>query len=183
VLEHAQHAELTLLIDEGVVRDDGEVEVQSSGDSYRCDDVVLLDLVHDVHAFRHLAKYRVDLIEMRLRRVGNEKLTSSGVLPGMCHREGSGGVLMGIEVGLTFDLVSRPTGAHPWIPDFLRQRVTPLDHEIRDDPVEPGSIVKFAVRQLFEVADGVRHLSIVQLGFNGALAGLDRCILGHEYFL
>jgi hypothetical protein len=33
VLKHAEHAELALLIDQGVVRDDREVEVQSSGDS------------------------------------------------------------------------------------------------------------------------------------------------------
>jgi hypothetical protein len=33
VLEHAEHAELALLIDQGVVGDDGEIEVQGSGDS------------------------------------------------------------------------------------------------------------------------------------------------------
>jgi hypothetical protein len=33
VLKHAEHAEFALLIDQGVVRDDREVEVQGSGDS------------------------------------------------------------------------------------------------------------------------------------------------------
>jgi hypothetical protein len=33
VLKHAEHAELALLIDQGVVRDDRKVEVQGSGDS------------------------------------------------------------------------------------------------------------------------------------------------------
>jgi hypothetical protein len=33
VLKHAEHAELALLVDQGVVRDDCEVEVQGSGDS------------------------------------------------------------------------------------------------------------------------------------------------------
>lgn len=33
VLKHAKHAELALLIDEGVVGDDSEIEVQGSGDS------------------------------------------------------------------------------------------------------------------------------------------------------
>ena len=33
VLKHAKHAELALLIDQGVVRDDRKVEVQGSGDS------------------------------------------------------------------------------------------------------------------------------------------------------
>jgi hypothetical protein len=30
MLKHAQHAELALLIDQGVVRDDGKIEVQLS---------------------------------------------------------------------------------------------------------------------------------------------------------
>jgi hypothetical protein len=33
VLKHAEHAELALLVDQGVVRDDRKVEVQGSGDS------------------------------------------------------------------------------------------------------------------------------------------------------
>jgi hypothetical protein len=33
VLKHAEHAELALLVDQGIVRDDCEVEVQGSGDS------------------------------------------------------------------------------------------------------------------------------------------------------
>jgi hypothetical protein len=33
VLKHAEHAELALLVDQGVVRDDCEIEVQGSGDS------------------------------------------------------------------------------------------------------------------------------------------------------
>jgi hypothetical protein len=33
VLKHAEHAELALLVDQGIVRDDCEIEVQGSGDS------------------------------------------------------------------------------------------------------------------------------------------------------
>jgi hypothetical protein len=33
MLEHAEHTELALLIDQGVIRDDCEIEVQGSGDS------------------------------------------------------------------------------------------------------------------------------------------------------
>jgi hypothetical protein len=33
MLEHPQHAELALLIDQGIIGDDGEIEVQGSGDS------------------------------------------------------------------------------------------------------------------------------------------------------
>ena len=67
MLKHAQHAELALLIDEGVVRYDSKVEVQSSGNSDGCDDVVLFDLVYDIHAFRDLDEHRMHLVQMGLR--------------------------------------------------------------------------------------------------------------------
>jgi hypothetical protein len=67
VLKHAEHAELALLIDQGVVGDNREIEVQGSADSNGRDDVVLLDLVHHIHAFGDLAEHGVHLIEVRLR--------------------------------------------------------------------------------------------------------------------
>jgi hypothetical protein len=67
VLKHAEHAELALLVDQGIVGDDGKVEVQGSADSDGCDDVVLFDLVHHIHAFSDLPEDGVHLIEMRLR--------------------------------------------------------------------------------------------------------------------
>jgi hypothetical protein len=67
MLKHAEYTELALLVDQGVVGDNSEVEVQGSADSDGCDDVVLFDLVHDVHPFGNLAENRVHLVEMRLR--------------------------------------------------------------------------------------------------------------------
>ena len=66
VLKHAEHAELALLVDQGIVGDDSEVEVQGSADSDGRDDVVLFDLVHHIHAFSDLAEDGVHLVEMRL---------------------------------------------------------------------------------------------------------------------
>lgn len=86
VLEHSQHAELALLIDQGVVGDDGKIEMQGSDDPDRGDDVVLLDLVHHIHPLGNLAEDRVHLIEMGLGRVGNEELTAARILAGMSHR-------------------------------------------------------------------------------------------------
>jgi hypothetical protein len=85
MLKHAEHAELALLIDQGIISDNRKIEVQGSADSNRRDNVVLLDLVHDVHSFGNLAEHRVNLIEMRLRRMGNEELAAAGVLPSMRH--------------------------------------------------------------------------------------------------
>ena len=67
VLKHSEHAELALLVNQGVVGDDSEVEVQSSADSDGRDDVVLFDLVHHIHTFDHLAEDGVHLVEVRLR--------------------------------------------------------------------------------------------------------------------
>jgi hypothetical protein len=161
VLEHPQHAELALLIYEGVIRDDRKVEVQGSGDSDRRDDVVLLDLVYDIHAFGDLAEHGMDLVQMGLRRVGDEELTSARVLPRVGHRESSRRVLMGVEVGLAFDLVARSSGSDAGISELLRERITALDHEVGDNAVEAGSIIELAVRQLLEIADRARHFGVV----------------------
>ena len=67
VLKHAEHAELALLIDEGVIGDHGEIEVQGSGNSNGRNDVVLLDLVHHIHALDNLPEDGVHSIEVRLR--------------------------------------------------------------------------------------------------------------------
>ncbi len=67
VLKHAEYTELALLVDQGIVGDDSKVEVQGSADSDGRDDVVLFDLVHDIHAFSDLPEDGVHLIEMRLR--------------------------------------------------------------------------------------------------------------------
>jgi hypothetical protein len=67
MLKHPEHAELSLLIDQGVIGDDSEVEVQGSADSDGRDDVVLLDLVHHIHAFGDLPEDGVHLVQMRLR--------------------------------------------------------------------------------------------------------------------
>jgi len=86
VLKHAEHAELALLIDQGVVGDDREIEVQGSADSDGRDDVVLLDLVYHIHALGDLTENRVNLVQVRLRRVGDEELAATRVLARVGHR-------------------------------------------------------------------------------------------------
>src|SRR6266516_5431744 len=65
--------------------------------------------------------------------------------------------------------------------DLLRVGVASLDHEVRDHPVELGSVVEARVRELLEVGHGVRHLVGEQLQLDGALHGLDdRLLVGHQ---
>src|SRR5690242_13520156 len=63
VLEDTEHAELALLVDEGVIRDDREVELDESVHPDRVDDVILPDRVHHVHALRYLPEDRVLAVE------------------------------------------------------------------------------------------------------------------------
>ena len=89
MLEHTQHAELALLIDQSVVGDDGKIEMQGSDDPDGSNDVVLFDLINHVHPLGHLAEDGMHSIEMGLGGVGDEELAATGVLPGMGHRQGA----------------------------------------------------------------------------------------------
>src|SRR6476646_1447159 len=81
----------------------------------RGDDVVLLDVVDDVHPLTDLPEHRVNPIEMRLRRVADEELAAAGVFARVGYGQGAGHVLVGVEVRLALDLVARPAGADPGI--------------------------------------------------------------------
>jgi hypothetical protein len=179
MLEHAEDAQLTLLIDQGVVRDNREIEVQKSGDSDGGNDVVLFDLIYHIHALGDLTEHSVHPVEMRLGRVGDEELTPARVLAGVGHGQGAGGVFVGVEVGLTLDLISRATGADPRIIGILGEGIAALNHEIRDHPVEPGPVVELAIRKLLEVLDGIGNFPVEQLGHDRAFAGRDGCRFGH----
>ena len=85
VLKHAEHTELALLVDQGIIGDDREIEVQGSADSNGVDDVVLLDLVYDIHSISDLPKYGVNLVQVRLGSMGDEELAAAGVLSRMGH--------------------------------------------------------------------------------------------------
>jgi hypothetical protein len=171
MLKHAEHTELSLLVDEGVVGNDREVQVQKSADSDGRDHVVLFDLVHHIHAFGYLPEDGVYSIEVRLWRMTDEELAAAGVLACMGHGESPGDVLVGVEVSLTLDLVPRATRPHPRIAGLLRERVAPLNHEVWDDAVKSGAVVEFAIGQLLEVGDRAGYLGIEEIGFDGPLAG------------
>ena len=179
MLEHTQHAELALLIDQSVVGDDGKIEMQGSGDPDGGDDIVLFDLIHHIHSLGHLAKDGVHPIEMRLGGVSDEELAATGVLPGVGHGQGAGCMLVGIQVSLTLDLVPGSAGADPRIVRLLRKRISPLDHEVGDNSVELGSIIELAVGQLLEVADSPRYFGVEQFRLYRALAGFNCCALSH----
>ena len=107
MLEHAQHAELALLVDQGVVGDEREIEVQAQETRMELITSFCLILFTTSMPSRHLAEDGVHPIEVRLGRVADEELAAAGILAGMGHRQGAGHVLVGVEVGLALDLVAR----------------------------------------------------------------------------
>ena len=151
MLKHPQHAELALLIDQGIVGDDGEVEMQAQATRMEVMTSFCLMLLTTSIPWRHLAEDGVDPVEVRLGCVADEELAAAGVLPGVRHRERPGHVLVGVEVGLALDLVAGAAGADARVVGVLRERIAALDHEVGDDPVEPGAVVELAVGELLEV--------------------------------
>src|SRR6188474_1012282 len=120
---------------------------------------------------------------MRLGAVADEELTATGIFAGVGHGESASGVLVGIQVGFTLDLVAGPAGPYPGVVGILGQRIAALNHEVGDHPMEPGAIVKLAVGQLLKVLDRAGNLLVEQLGHNSSLARLNGSGLRHGRFL
>src|SRR3989442_927268 len=119
-------------------------------DANRCDLVVPLDGVDDVHPFGDLPEHRVHAIEMALRRMTDEELAATGVLARMRHRECARDVFMRVLLRFAFDRVARTARAHgPFA--RLGVGVTALDHEVRNDTMKLGAVVEFGIRELLEI--------------------------------
>ena len=69
-----------------------------------------------------------------------------------------------------------PTRGIAWLSG---KGIAALDHEVRDDPVKAGAVVKLAVGELLEIRDGARDLGVEEVGDDGAFAGFDRRGFGH----
>src|SRR5256885_2442403 len=138
--------------------------------------VVLRDLVHHVLPLTHLSENGVDSIEVRLRRVTDEKLAAPRVLSGMRHGERPRHVFVDVFLRLALDRVARPAGADASLPG-LGVGIAALDHEVGDHAMKSGSIVEARVGELFEVGDRARHFVGEQLHLDATLAGLEYGLL------
>src|SRR2546422_5926406 len=78
-----------------------------------------------------LSENGVDSVKVRLGSMTDEELAAAGVLPGVGHGQRPRDVLVDVLLGLALDGVAGPAGADASLPG-LRNRVTTLNHEVRD---------------------------------------------------
>src|SRR5437763_1101281 len=132
----------------------------------------LFDLVHDVHTFDDLAESGVtgtslSGVEIAIILDIDEELSSGTVwVVGSGH--GNGAALIGNAVArLVLD-----TRLGLFLFFQTRFEAAPLDHEVRDNPVEDRAVVKLIIYVAQEVLDGDRRLVSEQLDLNGAFGSL-----------
>src|SRR5690242_18263136 len=133
------------------------------------------DLVDDVQAFRDLAEDRVVLRQPADEvLVADEELRAVGIRAGVRHRERAPVVVAGER--LVLELVAGAAGADAAGVErrlLAELPVAALDHEARDAAVEDHVVVEALLRELDEVAGGLR-------GAVGEQVGLDRAELGGD---
>ena len=78
-------------------------------------------------------EYRMDTIQMGLRRMADEELAPAGVSAAMRHRERAGQILIGID--LTIDRITRTTGA-------ISLGTSSLDDKIWDDTMKLEPVIE-----------------------------------------
>src|SRR6058998_3469883 len=134
--------------------------------------VVLRNLVDYVLSLGDLSENGVDSVKVRLGSMTDEELAAAGVLPGVGHGQRPRDVLVDVLLGLALDGVAGPAGADASLPG-LRNRVTTLNHEVRDHAVKLGAVIESRVRELLEVGDRGGHFVGEQLHVDSALRGLE----------
>src|SRR5271157_50300 len=129
------------------------------------------DLLDYVVALDHFAKHAVFIVEVRGGGRGDKELAAVGIGSGIGHGEDAGlGVLeIGMELVGEFVAGTAASGAF---------RVATLNHEIGNDPMENGAVVKGLTRlgatgEIHEIGDGAGGLVSEQLHFEGAGSGIE----------
>jgi hypothetical protein len=123
------------------------------------------DLLHDVHSIGHLTEDRMPVVEERSGDGGDEKLGSVGARAGIGHRENAGCAVTEVRVELIGKLVARATAA-----GF--SRVSALQHETFDYPVEGHVVVVSAAGEIEETGAREGHLGRVKRGIDVSGGGV-----------
>ena len=138
------------------------------------------DLVNHFVTFHHMTEASVHAIEMLsvLAVVANKELTTARVFACMRHREYATVVILARSAGLTFDSVSRATGAYTRVAHITREGTSTLNDKTRNDTMEMKPVIEMLFGQLNEIINGIGHLFLVEFNFHGASRCFDKCVHG-----
>lgn len=107
------------------------------------------NLVHNIHAINYLTKHAVLPIQMRGRGEADKELAPIRTRTGIGHREHPRLRVLERRFELILELATPDRGS----PTTCAGRVTALQHEAGDDPVEDDVVVLACVAQTSEVLD------------------------------
>src|SRR5262249_39610179 len=129
------------------------------------DHVAARDVVDDFHSADDLPENGIAAIQMRLRRVRDEKLAAAGVLAREGHPDRAASVRPGID--LAADLIAGAALA-------VAAPVPSLDDEIRHDAVKSQAVEEPPARERDEAVHRDRRVLREEFDLDPAPGGVDR---------
>lgn len=121
--------------------------------------------IDDLHSADDLPKDGVTSVQMRLRRVCDEKLAPAGVLARESHPDSAASVRPGID--LAADLIAGS-------PFAIAARIAPLNNEIRYDAMKSQVIEVVSARERDEAVHRDRRVLREEFDADLALSGVNR---------
>src|SRR5262245_204487 len=129
------------------------------------DDIVARDAIDDIHSGDDLPEDGVAAVQMRLRRVRDEKLAAAGVLARKSHPDRAANVRPGVD--LAADLIAGAAFA-------VAARVTSLNDEIRHDAVKSEAVEEALARERDEAVHRDRRVFREEFDPDPAFSGVNR---------
>ncbi len=123
------------------------------------------DFFNHVESVGNLSEHRMAVVEERCRCGGDEKLRSIGSGTRVGHREHPWSTMAQVGVEFIGETIARTSSA-------AFRRVTALDHESFDYPVEGDVVVVTPRREVEEIRTGQRGLRRIQRGLDVACGGV-----------
>src|SRR5688572_31777079 len=110
-------------------------------------------------------------VKVGLGSVGNKKLAPVRAWPGIGHRDYPGFMRQGITLEFILKTIA-------WTPSTTAGRVSALDHEVANDPVEGDPIIEAFTGQEDKVVDGLGSILRGKLQLNCTpICFYYRCVL------
>ena len=132
--------------------------------------VALLDGIHHVLTGFHAAEHGVLPVQPSCFHMGDEELAAIGAGTGVGHGKGARRVFQ-VTFAFVSELVARAACAGAlW--------ATALHHEVGDDAMEGGAVIKAVLREEDEIVNGIRTIGGEQFAHNIAAGCFKRGRVG-----